>query len=145
MLKFRSTKDRYSTRTHSTPVESMSDGILGFVRFWNHPLVDVLDIFIVATAARFGTAVIDMYVSDHRRANKITHHRCLIIGGELVTPQFESCLVGPINRPAGMCCIPMASFVFLPRVALKIVNENRQHLPHCSLWDGTLPRGRVQK
>ena len=63
MLKFRSTKVQDSTRTHSTPVKPMSDGILGLVRFWNHPFVDVFDLITIATTARPGTAVIDMYMS----------------------------------------------------------------------------------
>jgi hypothetical protein len=65
----------------------MSDGILVFVRFWNHPFIDVLDLITVATTTRFGTAVVNMYMSAHRRANKIAHHRCpLVIGGELAPP-----------------------------------------------------------
>jgi hypothetical protein len=113
----------------------MSDGILRFVRLWNHPFINVLDLSTVTTTALFGTAVIYMYVSAHRRANKIAHHRCpLVIGGELATPQFESCPVGPVNCPAGMCHRSMASFVFLLRMALKFVNENHQDLLQIMKW-----------
>ena len=99
----------------------MSDSVLGFVRFWNHPFSDVLDVFAITRNVRFGTAVSDMNVSAHRRANKIAHHRCsLVIGRELAAPQLESCPVWPINCPAGLCHGSVAGFVFLLRVALKI-------------------------
>ena len=92
----------------------MSDSVLRFVRIWGHPFVDVLDLCTKASTTLVCTAVIDMYVSAHRRANKIAHRRfSLVIGRELATPQFESYPVWSVNRPAGVCHGPMAGFVFL--------------------------------
>ena len=125
-------------------METMCNGVLGFVRIWSYPFVHVLDLRAIATTTLFGTAIIDMYVSAHRRANKITHHRCsLVIRGEPATSQLESSPVWSVNCPAGLCHGAMASFVFLLRMALKyrtiIISIYR------TLWGGILPRGKVQK
>jgi len=98
----------------------MSDGVLGSVRIWRYPFVDVLYLCIIATTALFRRAVIDMYMPAHRRANKITHHRpSFVIGGELAALQLENGPVWPVNCPAGLRHGSMASFVFLLGVALK--------------------------
>jgi hypothetical protein len=98
----------------------MCDGVLGFVRVWSHPFVDVLDVCTIARTTLFGTAIVDMYMSANRRANEVTHHRCsLIIRGELATSQLESGPVGSVNCPAGLRHGAMASFVFLLGMALK--------------------------
>jgi hypothetical protein len=98
----------------------MSDSIFEFVWFRNHPFIDMLDLFTLTATIRSGTAVIDMYMSAHGRANKITHHRrSLVIGQRLSTPQLESCPVWPINCPTGLCHGSMASLVFLLRVTLE--------------------------
>ena len=72
----------------------MCDGILRFVRIWSYPFVHVLDLCTIAMTTLFDTAIIDMYMSAHRRANTITHHRCsLVIRGEFATCQLER---GPV-------------------------------------------------
>jgi len=122
----------------------MCDGVLRIVRIWGYPFVDMLDLRTTATTTVFGTAIIDMYVSAHRCANEITHHRCtMVIRGELATSQLENGPVWSVNRPAGVCHGAMASFVFLLRMALK---HRTMTISIClTLWGGTLPRGKVQK
>ena len=117
MLEPRSVREDVCERTHSMPVETMSDSILGSVRLWSYLFVDVLDFCITATTTPFRGAVIDMYVPTHRRANKITQHRSsFVIRREFAAPQLESCSVWPVNYPAGLGHGSMASFVFFLRV-----------------------------
>jgi len=124
-------------------METMCDGVLGVVRVWSHPFVDMLDLCTIATTTLFGTAIIDMYMSAHRCANKVTHHRCSLVVRELATSQLESGPVWSANCPAGLCHGAMASFVFLLGMTLKYRTIT---ISIClTLWGGTLPRGKVQK
>jgi hypothetical protein len=92
----------------------MSDSILGLVRIWGHPFVHVLELYTKARTTLVCAAVINMYVSAHRRANKIAHHRCsVVIGRELASPQFKSRPIWTVNRPAGLRHRSMTSFVLL--------------------------------
>jgi hypothetical protein len=123
---------RDSQRTHSAPVESMSDKIFVFVWVWGHPFINVLDFCTIARITLLCTAVIYMNVSAHRRAKKIAHHRCsLVIGGELATSQLETCPVGPVNRPASLCHRSMASLMFLLGVTLDIDRQASACVVRC--------------
>ena len=144
MTQLKSGEEESGQRTHPTPMETMCDGVFGLVRIWCHPFVDMLDLCTIARTTLAGTAITDMYVSAHRRANKVTHHRCsLVIRGELATSQLESSPVWSVNCPTGLRHGAMASFVFLLGMALKYRTIT---ISIClTLWCGTLPRGKVQK
>ena len=106
-------------RTHSTPVESMSDRILRLVRIWYQPFMDMLDICTIARATIRSPAVCNMNMPPHRRTDKIAHHWCpLITWREFTTSQFETRLTWPFNSPARLRHGSVAGFMFLLGVTL---------------------------
>ena len=144
MTKLKLMQDENSERTLSTPIETMCDSVLGFVRIWAYSFVNVLDLCTIAMTTPLGTAIVDMHVSAHRSANTIAHHRSsLVIRGELATPQLECGPVYSVNCPASLCHGAMTGFVFLLRMAFKYRPIT---ISICrTLWGGTLPKGKVQK
>ena len=112
----------------------MCDGVLGFVRIWAYPFVNVLDLCTTAMTTPLGSAIIDMHVSAHRSANTITHHlSSLVIRRELATSQPECGPVYSVNCPAGLCHGAMASFVFLLRMTLKYEQKPSASVALCGL------------
>jgi hypothetical protein len=113
-------KRRTNLRTHSTPVESVSDRILWLVRIWCQPFMDMLDICTIARATIRSPAVCDMNMPPHRRTDNIAHHWSpLITRREFTTSQFETRLTWPFNSPARLRHGSVAGFMFLLGVTLK--------------------------
>ena len=105
--------EKDNQRTHSTPVESVSDCILRLFRIWCQPFMDVLDIGTITRTTICSPAVCDMNMSPHRRTDKIAHHWCsLITRRKFTTSQFETRPIWPINSPARLCHRSMAGFMF---------------------------------
>ena|SRR6266851_2070005 len=106
--------------THPAPVEVVSNSIFGLVGAGNHPCVDMLNIGPLTRCVLPSTAVINMNVSTHRRANEVAHHgRPLVISGELATSQLNTSFLRSVNSPSSLSHRAVAGFVLLLGVALK--------------------------